>query len=67
LADGGANPVVVFAGHDDFGYLKGREVADAEVDEFAGFVELVDGREGFGEGGSAILITLERLEKPDCL
>jgi hypothetical protein len=51
LEDGRPHPFVVFAGQDDLGHLKCGEVADAQVDELAGFVELVEGREGFGEGG----------------
>lgn len=57
LVDGGQDPVVVLARHDDLGDFERGEVGDAEADKLAGFVQVVDGREGFGKGGFAVLFT----------
>ena len=57
LVDGRQNPAVVLACHDDLGDFEGGKVGDAEADEFAGFVQVVDCGEGLGEGGFAVLDT----------
>jgi hypothetical protein len=55
LIDRWADPAVVFAGHDDLSNLKGGEVGDAEADELALLVQLVDGLEGLRKRRGAIL------------
>ena len=54
LPDCGAHPVVVFAVHDYFCDLEGGEVAQAELDEFALFVHLVQFLQRLGEGDAAV-------------
>lgn len=47
-------PAIVFAGHDNLGDLKGREVGQAQLHEFTLFVHLVDGFEGLGERNRSV-------------
>jgi len=54
LVDGWAHPAVVVACQDDLGDFVGDVVADSEGDEFAGLVQLVNGREGLFEGDAAV-------------
>ncbi|QBZ64949.1 hypothetical protein PoMZ_06650, partial [Pyricularia oryzae] len=55
LVHGRPHPAVVPARHDHLGHLERGKVAQAQLRKLALFVQLVQGRERFGEGSGAVL------------